>query len=214
MPIQRRIVLIEYALKNQCYIVEDDYDSEFRFEGQPINALYEMNPDKVIYLGSFSKILAPAIRLGFILLPDELLAEYEILKRYTDVHTEVITQYVLAAFIQNGGLEKHIWKMKKIYKQKRAHLIRELTAHFAGEFEIKGHAAGLHVSCLFYQIIFTVELEARIYSHHIKIYPVENYVLQNFGHHQSEILLGYVHLSFVEITNGIEGLHAILHEST
>lgn len=64
LPIQRRLDLVRYAEQNNCYIVEDDYDSEFRYEGQPVSSLYELNPERVIYLGSFSKILAPAFRLG------------------------------------------------------------------------------------------------------------------------------------------------------
>ncbi len=99
-------------MQNDSYIIEDDYDSEFRFEGQPINSLYELNPERVIYISSFRKILAPALRLGFILLPDRFLASYKEIKQYTDVHTEAISQYVLASFMQEGGLERHIRKMK------------------------------------------------------------------------------------------------------
>ncbi len=210
LPIQRRLSLIQYSLENECFIVEDDYDSEFRFEGQPINSLYELNPDKVIYLGSFSKILAPAIRLGFILLPNELLAKYKTLKKYSDVHTEAISQYVLAEFIQNGGLEKHIWKMKKLYNQKREHLLHELKSNFTGEFEIKGQAAGLHVLVHFSKVFFTEKLLEQIYAKNIKIYPVENFALQSFGNHKNEIILGYAHLSFSEITKGIQVLRDII----
>jgi GntR family transcriptional regulator/MocR family aminotransferase len=212
LPVQRRLSLIQYSLENECYIVEDDYDSEFRFEGQPIHSLYELNPDKVIYIGSFSKILAPAIRLGFVLLPNELLAKYKTLKMYSDVHTEAISQYVLAQFIQSGGLEKHIWKMKRKYNQKRQHLIHELTTNFSGEFEIKGHAAGLHVLVYFYDVIFTEKLVKQIYSNQVKIYPVEDYAVQHFGKHKNEIILGYAHLSLSDITNGIQVLSNIIHK--
>ncbi|MHB8130018.1 MAG: aminotransferase-like domain-containing protein [Mobilitalea sp.] len=213
LPIQRRVALIQYALENDCYIVEDDYDSEFRYEGQPVNSLYELNPNKVIYIGSFSKILAPAIRLGFILLPDELLSKYNSLKMYTDVHTEVLSQHVLAEFINNGGLEKHIWKMKKIYNQKRQHLIQELTTCFSKEFEVKGQAAGLHVLVHFHNVEFSKELIEKINSYHVIIYPVENFALQSFGYHKNEIILGYSHLSFSEITKGIQILSSIIHNT-
>jgi GntR family transcriptional regulator/MocR family aminotransferase len=213
LPIQRRVALIKYADENDCYIVEDDYDSEFRYEGQPVNSLYELNPNKVIYIGSFSKILAPAIRLGFILLPDELLAKYNSLKMYTDVHTEALSQYVLAGFINNGGLEKHIWKMKKIYNKKRRHLLQELITCFSDEFEVKGQAAGLHILVHFHNVIFTKELVEKINSYHVKIYPVENFALQNFGYHKNEIILGYSHLSFSEITEGIQILSSIIQNN-
>jgi GntR family transcriptional regulator/MocR family aminotransferase len=213
LPLRRRMSLIQYALDNGCYIIEDDYDSEFRYEGQPINALYELHPDKVIYIGSFSKILAPAIRLGFILLPEELLEQYKVLKMYTDVHTDAISQYVLAEFIQSGGLEKHIWKMKKLYSHKRRHLLDELEGHFPGEYEIRGQAAGLHLLVHFHEISFTKELIANLKSEHIKVYPVEDYTLHAAGSYLNDIILGYAHLTFSEISEGIASLSKVIHRN-
>ncbi len=210
LPLTRRIDLIQYAIKNDCYIIEDDYDSEFRFEDQPVNSLYELKPDKVIYLGSFSKILAPAIRLGFILLPDELVDSYKRLKQYSDVHTEVISQHVLAQFIHNGGLERHIWKMKKLYNRKREHLLQELTEHFNNDYDITGQAAGLHVVVHFHNVVFTEDLVKQIRATGVKIYPVANYSINHRAEHQNEIILGYAHLTFEEITSGIEILSGLL----
>lgn len=214
LPIQRRLSLLQYAKDNDCYVVEDDYDSEFRFEGQPVSSLYELNPSKVIYIGSFSKILAPALRLGFLLLPPELINDYCSMKMYSDVHTEAISQYVLANFIQSGELERHIWKMKKLYSRKREHLRKELEAYFRGEYEIRGHAAGLHVIVHFYDVVFTKELTARLYAKMVKVYPVENYVVKNFGQHETEIILGYSHLSFEKISTGIRILSDVIHKSS
>lgn len=210
LPIQRRLALIQYACSNNCFIVEDDYDSEFRFEGQPVSSLFELNPQRVIYIGTFSKILAPAIRLGYLILPDELVAPFLELKQYSDIHTESITQYVLAAFIENGNLEKHIWKMKKLYAKKRQHLLNELSNYFPGSFEIKGHAAGLHILIRFYNVIFTQELLDTLYVNNVKIYSIENYKFQSNEMHRSEILLGYGHLDFPEISEGIRLLHDTL----
>jgi Transcriptional regulators containing a DNA-binding HTH domain and an aminotransferase domain (MocR family) and their eukaryotic orthologs len=212
LSLPRRIALIQYALDNDSYIIEDDYDSEFRFEGQPVNSLYELNPERVIYISSFSKILAPALRLGFMLLPDHFLTSYREIKQYSDVHTEAISQYVLANFIQDGGLERHIWKMKKLYDKKRRHLIEELEAYFSGEYNIMGQAAGLHLVVCFHKIRFTEELVKKIYSGHIKIYPVAEYSICHRAEHENEIILGYAHLALDEITEGIKILSKILHE--
>lgn len=203
LPIKRRLDLIQYALTNNCYIIEDDYDSEFHYEGQPVNSLCELNPDKVIYSGTFSKILSPSIRLGYLILPDELVSPYLELKQYSDVHTESLSQYVLAEFIQNGGLEKHIWKMKKVYAKKRQHLIDELNRHFLGEFEIRGHAAGLHIIARFYNVVFTEELVKKLYKNNVKIYPLENYNFLNTANYENQVLLGYGHLDLAEISEGI-----------
>jgi GntR family transcriptional regulator/MocR family aminotransferase len=211
LPLQRRIALLQYAIDNNCYIIEDDYDSEFRFEGQPVNSLYELNPKRIIYIGSFSKILAPALRLGFMLLPDELIEAYRTLKQYSDVHTEAITQYVLAQFIENGSLEKHIWRMKKLYNKKREHLLRELEASFSGGYDIKGQAAGLHIIVHFHGVNITEELVKKIASSHVKIYPVADYSLNHRATHQDEIIMGYAHLTLSEITEGVRILRNVIN---
>lgn len=212
LPIQRRQKLIQYAIANDTYLLEDDYDSEFRFEGQPISSLYELSPDRVIYLGTFSKILTPAIRLGYLILPDQLIEPYLELKKYSDVHTEALTQYALAEFIDSGGLEKHIWKMKKIYAKKRQHLIAELSRCYPDQFEIKGHAAGLHMVVHFNGIVFDAPRINRINSRQIRVYPINNYVFGNPAPYGSDILLGYAHLTFAEITTGITRLCTALPE--
>jgi GntR family transcriptional regulator/MocR family aminotransferase len=202
LPIQRRIELVKFAEKNDCYIVEDDYDSEFRFEGQPISSLYELDPNKVIYIGSFSKILAPALRLGYMILPYSLIPIYLKSKMYTDVHTETISQLVLAQFINDKKLEKHIWKMKKEYFKKRQVLINNLDINFPKEYVVKGHAAGLHLIVEFHNVLFTEELLTRITKQKVKVYPVEMYSV-NKGRHSNKIILGYGHLSIEEIEEGI-----------
>ncbi len=210
LPLTRRIALVEYALEHNCYLVEDDYDSEFRFESQPINSLYELSPSRVIYIGSFSKILAPAIRLGFLLLPDELMKSMKRRKQYTDVHSEAITQYTLAQFIENGSLEKHIWKMKKLYNKKRNHLIKELQKYFIKDYHIYGQAAGLHIVIHFDQVVFTEELVDKLNASNIKIYPVANYSLAPKAEHQNEIIMGYAHLTYEDISNGVRLMKEII----
>lgn len=202
LPIKRRIQLVEFAKKNDCYIVEDDYDSEYRYEGQPLSSLYELEPNRVIYVGSFSKILAPALRLGYLILPDVLIPKYLNMKMYTDVHTESISQLVLAQFINDGKLEKHIWKMKKEYYKKRQAVINSLSLNFPNEYEIKGQAAGLHLVAEFKNISFTEEVLEEINRKNVRVYPVENYTVQK-GRHSNEIILGYGHLSVEKISKGI-----------
>ncbi|MFA9377011.1 MAG: PLP-dependent aminotransferase family protein [Lachnotalea sp.] len=210
LSIQRRLSLVNFASENNCYIIEDDYDSEFRYEGQPISSLYELNPKHVIYIGSFSKILSPAIRLGFILLPEKLLLDYKTLKNYTDVHTEALTQYALASFIRTGQLEKHIWKMKKHYSRNRTHMLAELSKQFPDGFEILGHATGLHMVVHFHNVTFTTQLVEELANQDVLIYPIEHYLVGTKQDHGNEILMGYSHLSFPNITKGIQILRNVI----
>lgn len=214
LSIQRRLDLISYAIRNNCYLIEDDYDSEFRYVGHPIHSLFELNPSKVIYLGSFSKILAPALRLGYMILPDELLAGYKHIKLYSDVHTDILSQYTLSQFITSGYLEKHIWKMKKLYTKKRYHLIQSLKEQFGNTFTVLGHAAGLHILVRFHSIIFDDHLLQRIKLKNIKIYALSDYTFLSDAPNAQEfrhcIILGYGHLSMKEISQGIQVLASIL----
>lgn len=205
LPVQRRIELVKFAEKNNCYIIEDDYDSEFRYEGQPISSLYELEPNRVIYVGSFSKILAPSLRLGYMILPDALISKYKKVKMYTDVHTQSISQLVLAKFISDGKLEKHIWKMKKEYRKKRQTLIDNLDINFPNEYIVKGQAAGLHLVAEFKNITFTEEVLKKIMEQEVKVYPVEKYALKK-ENHMNKIILGYGHLSIEEIEEGVKRL--------
>src|SRR5699024_6745419 len=99
LPIQRRIQLINYARNNNCYLIEDDYDSEFRYEGPPVNSLQGLEQEHVLYIGTFSKILSPALRMGYLILPFHLIEKCRNLKWFSDLHTPSLDQLILARFI-------------------------------------------------------------------------------------------------------------------
>lgn len=209
LPIQRRQALIRFARETGCFIVEDDYDSEFRYEGAPASSLYELAPDTVIYLGSFSKILAPALRLGFAIVPETLLPLWKPEKMYTDVHTDALSQYTLAAFIKSGQLERHTWKMKKLYKRKRAWLLRCLAQNFGNRFEIRGQAAGLHLVAGFPGLDFT-KIAGSLAERGLRVVSVESHSLCRDGRHAHEIILGYSHLSEENISRGVALLRELI----
>jgi GntR family transcriptional regulator/MocR family aminotransferase len=210
LPIQRRLELVRFAEQSDCYIVEDDYDSEFRYEGQPVSSLYELNPERVIYLGSFSKLLAPALRLGFMILPQKLLASCRKLKMYSDVHSDALGQYTLARFIQNGSFEKHIWKMKKHYGRKRSFILDELTRHFPKHYDVLGHATGLHLVLRFRNDVFTKEIVNEIAEHGVRVYRLGSFYYKEEQVQNNSIILGYSHLSFDKIAEGIEIIHQVI----
>jgi GntR family transcriptional regulator/MocR family aminotransferase len=213
LPIKRRIALIEYARTMNCYIIEDDYDSEFRYSGQPVSSLLELAPDRVIYIGSFSKILAPALRLGFVILPRELVKPYRSLKRVSDVHTSLWEQLALTRLIETGGLERHIAGLRKLYSQRRNSMINALEEHFPGEVQILGDATGLHLIAEFAEHRFTEALLERIKTFGVKVYSVERHAIQK-GDHLHQLILGYSHLEEDRIQEGIRRLSKALTEIT
>jgi GntR family transcriptional regulator/MocR family aminotransferase len=209
LPIQRRIQLIQYARAVNCFIVEDDYDSEFRYEGAPVSSLQGLDPERVIYIGTFSKILSPGLRVGYLVLPSSIIEQCRKLKRLADLHTSSLDQLILAHFIDQGYLEKHVSKMKKLYRKRRKHLINRLYSIFSDQVNILGDSTGLHLIAEFKNIFFSDQLLKKIQKYGVKVYPVENHTIRK-GMHRNRIILGYGHLTNEEITEGIYRLHKAL----
>ncbi|MCR2806568.1 MocR-like pyridoxine biosynthesis transcription factor PdxR [Paenibacillus soyae] len=202
LPIQRRIQLIGYARQNGTYLVEDDYDSEFRHEGQPVSSLQGLDPERVLYIGSFSKILSPALRLGYLVLPEHLIPGCRQLKWFADLHSSSMEQIILARFIEEGGLARHIAKMKKLYRIRRDALIRCLTEAFGERVRISGQSTGLHLVASFTGADFTDELLDSLKVGGVQLYPVEKHAATP-GHHRHSLIMGYGHLSPETIQIGI-----------
>jgi GntR family transcriptional regulator/MocR family aminotransferase len=208
LPIQRRIQLIHFAQKTKSYIIEDDYDSEFRYAGPPVSSIQGLFPERVIYIGTFSKILSPSLRLGYLVLPHSLVENVRSLKRYTDYHSPMIEQIILARFIQEGHLEKHIVKMRKWYKTKRDFLINGLKNEFGEGVKILGASTALHIIAQF-NIHFKKEILDKIRMNGVNIYPVEKHALVK-GQHHNKLIFGYGNLMEKEIEEGIRRLKRVL----
>ncbi|TLS53957.1 PLP-dependent aminotransferase family protein [Paenibacillus antri] len=148
MPVARRLQLLEWARETGGYIVEDDYGGEFRYAGQPIPALQGLVPnDRVIYLGGFSQAFAPDVCLHYMVLPSELVDRFRALRRHLlfEPSASRIQQRVMERFIRNGSFEKHIRKMRTVYRRKNEALVAALRSRFRGAATVIGFQAGLHV---------------------------------------------------------------------
>ncbi|WP_069999567.1 MocR-like pyridoxine biosynthesis transcription factor PdxR [Cellulosilyticum sp. I15G10I2] len=203
LPVQRRIELIEYARSKNCYIVEDDYDSEFHYMGAPVSTLYELAPDSVIYVGTFSKILFPALRIGYIILPPILVDSFCEYKKRSDYFTSVVDQITLSQFIDQMFLDRHVHKMRKIYLQRRNALIESLNSSFGSSVTIHGESTGLHLIASFKDVQFTEDLVSFIALQGLKIHPV--WLHSSFKNFQkNSIIIGYSHLNHQLINKGIK----------
>lgn len=210
LPIQRRIQLIQFARAAGCYLVEDDYDSEFRYSGTPVSSLQELEPERVIYVGTLSKILSPALRLGYAVLPPSLIERCRHLKRLNDLHSPVLEQLALAHFIEEGHLERHIMKMKKIYRKRREAVIAALETHCPRQLHIYGDVAGLHLVAEFGGRALTEQIFADLEEAGVRLYPVERHAIRKGGH-QSKVILGYGNLTPEEIEEGVRRIKTVLN---
>jgi GntR family transcriptional regulator/MocR family aminotransferase len=146
MPVANRLKLIDWADAGGNFIIEDDYDSELRYQGKPIPSLQGLRPAaNIVYLGTFSKILSPALRLSYLVLPQSLLPGYR--ATFGDYFSAVslLEQRTLARFIELGHWERHVRRMRIVYKNKHDSLVRSVQEHFGSKAEIVGQGAGLHV---------------------------------------------------------------------
>ncbi len=145
MPISRRKALLEWAKNEDAYVLEDDYDSEFRFDGRPVPTLAGLDDEKVIYLNTFTKTLAPSIRIAYMVLPESLNRRYDEKLSFYSGSVPSFEQYTLAAFIGEGYYERHINRMRNYYRMQRAKILQIFReSALAERADVEEHAAGLH----------------------------------------------------------------------
>jgi GntR family transcriptional regulator/MocR family aminotransferase len=145
LSLRRRLELIAWARQHRAVIVEDDYDSEYRYRGAPMPALQGLASEvPIIYCGTFSKVMFPALRVGYLVLPPSLLPVFARAKWLADRHTPVHSQAALSQFMREGHLERHIRRMRRIYGQRRAALIESLERHLGDRVRVLGEPAGMH----------------------------------------------------------------------
>jgi GntR family transcriptional regulator/MocR family aminotransferase len=207
----RRASLIRYARGSDSYIIEDDYDSEFRYCGEPVVPLYSMDPWQVIYVGTFSKSVYPALRVGYVILPQELQTQWLRLRTYTDVQNPILGQAALAMFLRTRKLDRHIQRMRRIYGERRKVLLDSLAQTFGREWRIYGDDAGLHLAVEFPGLSFNGDFRKSTLEAGIDVTPVEYHCIEK-GTHRNKLLIGYGHLEPEEIRRGIELLNRHMEE--
>ncbi len=150
MSLGRRMELLRWAERRRCLIVEDDYDSEFRYGGRPIDPLHALDRRGVVaYVGSFSKTLLPSLRLGCLVAPSSLLPAVHAAKHFSDWHTPTAIQSAFAALIDEGGLARHLRRARKVYAERHQQLQRALLRYLGGAMTAVPSEAGLHLTAHF-----------------------------------------------------------------
>jgi GntR family transcriptional regulator/MocR family aminotransferase len=146
MSASRRLQLLNWAQSAGAWIVEDDYDSEYRYESKPIASLQGMDVNsRVIYIGSFSKILFPSLRIGYIVIPPDLVERFVAVRFVMDIYPPYLYQEVLADFMNMGHFGRHIRKMRQVYSERRTALIESLRDQCGDLLEIQGSEAGMNL---------------------------------------------------------------------
>lgn len=208
MPIKRRQELLSWAAANDGrYIIEDDYDSEFRYRGRPFPSLQGIDTrQKVIYLGTFSKAIAPSMRISYLVLPPKLLAIYR--ENYSFYSNTVprTEQMQMTQFIRLGHFERHLNRMRIIYKAKRDYILKALEPYHR-QIKISGENSGLHLLIRFLDGRSEEELLACARAHKLRLFGLSEYFTApppSGKAMESTIILGYASLSTKELRQGME----------
>ncbi len=208
MPIGRRNELLKWANeKDNRFLIEDDYDSEFRYKGKPIPSLQSSDKNgKVIYLGTFSKAIAPAIRVGYMVLPPVLLERYRKKCSFYSTTVSRIDQKILEEFIKGGYFERHLNKMRKRYRDKHDYLL-ELLKPFQKQFKITGENAGLHLLLTGTQGKTEQELIETAREQGVIVYGLSENLVEGVQQSMAPtVILGYGGLEEEQLQAGIEAL--------
>ncbi|MDS9470747.1 PLP-dependent aminotransferase family protein [Sporosarcina pasteurii] len=206
MSIQQRQMLIHWANNKNGFIIEDDYDSEFRYTQRPFPALASIDSTRVIYLGNFSKSFLPGIRLSYMVLPELLLNRYKKQFLHFESTSSLLSQLTMAKFMEEGEWNRHIKRMRLVYKRKMQCLVSELKKHFKQSISIIGEQSGLFVLVKVHLNHSEEWLIERASIYGVKVYPTSIYFIKN---HPAEaiIKLGFSNLTRDEIQKGVKLLN-------
>ena len=146
MSASRRLQLLDWARRQGAWILEDDYDSEYRYESLPVAALQGLDRDaRVIYIGTFSKVLFPALRVGYIVIPADLVPRFAGLREAMDIFAPTLPQAVLAEFLHQGHFARHLRRMRQLYRERRSALVAAIRSELGASLQVMGEQAGVHL---------------------------------------------------------------------
>ena len=146
MSLTRRLILLEHAAHHGLWVLEDDYDSEYRYIGRPLTALHGLDhAGRVIYVGSLSKVLFPAVRIGYLVLPPDLVEPFVTARALALGHGSLVEQAVVAEFMEAGHFARHVRRMRALYAERQAALVETARSHLAGRFEVQPTETGIHL---------------------------------------------------------------------
>ena len=203
----RRLQLLDWAARSRSWILEDDYDSEYRYEGMPISSLQGLDANsRVIYIGTFSKVLFPSLRLGYLVIPGDLLERFLTVRLAMDIGPATFSQAVLADFIREGHFSRHIRRMRLLYRERRNALVANLEKELGDAVKVTGEQAGMHL-CVVLDGISDREIVERAARAGLWLVPLSS---SYFGKAPRQgFILGFGSTAANEMTSAVRKLRAV-----
>jgi GntR family transcriptional regulator/MocR family aminotransferase len=205
----RRMALLDWAERGGAWIVEDDYDSEYRFGGRPLSALQGSDASsRVIYVGSFSKVMFPALRLGYVVVPRDLMPAFRVIRDATDTFTATLQQAAMADFIREGHFARHLRRMRQLYRERYTALTEAIREQAASEFEVLGSDTGMHLAVLLPKDVDDVAFTRRAAMAGVSVRPLSICYLK--PPKRGGLILGYGGATPAQISAGVRVLKGLL----
>jgi len=208
MSASRRLQLLEWAEHSGSWIVEDDYDSEYRYQSLPIASLQGLDTNsRVIYVGTFSKVIFPSLRIGYVVIPSDLVDRFVGVRLAMDITPSVFLQGVLADFIQEGHFSRHIRRMRLLYNERRNVLLECIHRELGGAIEVTGAQAGMHLSVII-KGASDSQLARRAAKQNLWLVPLSSSYLGKVR--QQGFILGFGSSATEDIPHAVSRLRALL----
>jgi GntR family transcriptional regulator / MocR family aminotransferase len=208
LPLARRLELLDWAKRRNAVIVEDDYDGEFRYEGQPLESLQGLDREgRVIYIGTFSRTIFSALRIGYLVVPKALVTAFAAAKWLSDRHTATLEQETLAEFIASGMYERYLRKVRRENAKRREALLDAIRIHLGDRVEVTGDGAGAHIVLWPRRRVSEESVISGAATRGVRIYGISPYFLRKPK--RTGIVVGYSRMNAARIREGIRRLAGV-----
>ena len=209
LPLDRRLALIEWAQLKNAVIIENDYDGEFHYGGRPLESLQGLDTNgRTVYMGTFSRTIFPALRIGYVVVPKSLAPAFTTAKWLADQHSAILEQQTLAEFITSGLYERHLRHLRRRNAKRREALLNATQDYLSGRVELSGDGSGTHVILWPKRHVAEDAVIAKAASQNVGIYPISQCYLKKAT--RTGFMLGYTTLNEDEIREGIRLLGHVL----
>jgi GntR family transcriptional regulator / MocR family aminotransferase len=205
LPLSRRLALLQWARRAGAVILEDDYDGEFRYHGQPLESMQGIDTEgRVVYLGTFSRTIFPALRIGYMIVPPSLVPAFTGAKLLSDRHTSTLEQETLAEFIATGAYERHLRRARRLHARRRETMLDAIARHLGDRVSVTGDASGTHLVIWPRTRVAESTLIAQAAARHVSVYGISSYFLGRAA--RPGLMLGYSRMKEPDIREGIRRL--------
>jgi len=210
MSLQRRLELLDWSARSGAWVIEDDFDTEYRYASRPLSSLQGLDSkEQVLYVGTFSKVMFPSLRIGYLVLPKRLVRAFCVARQVMDFCPPYLNQATMADFIQEGHFVRHVRRMRRIHFERQSSMIAALHQEFGDDLEIGNTDSGLNLVLWLPPRVNDVEVQRAAWSDGIFTFPMSS-IFYTSPNTRNGLFLGFAGLTPPQIRGGVRKLKVVL----